>query len=160
MASPTSLSTPPSASSAELADAVRHWVHFDNLAESLNKQINNIRTLRSQYETRVLELLSASGLKKANLKITGATLSYATRYKQNDLSWTLLEEQLHEYFKSRGLRDDTKDVLTFLHNHRGGRTVDYLKKTSMTQSSTSQPTTLTQHTSSLPLTTSTPPSRK
>jgi hypothetical protein len=124
-------------SSAELSDAVRHWVHFDNLAESLNKQINNVRTLRSQYESRVLELLEGAGLKKANLKITGATLSCATRYKQNDLSWTLLEDQLHDYFKSRGQRDDTKDVLGFLQRHRGGRTVEYLKKTSMTQSSAS-----------------------
>lgn len=144
---PTSVSTT-SASSAELADAVRHWVHFDNLAESLNKQINNVRALRSQYETRVLELLDASGLKKANLKVTGATLSCASRYKQNDLSWTLLEEQLHDYFKSRGQRDDTKDVLAFLQRHRGGRTVEYLKKTSMTQSSTSTPP--TPPTSSIP----------
>lgn len=136
-------SSVPTASSAELADAVRHWVHFDNLAENLNKQINNVRSLRSQYETRVLELLETAGLKKANLKITGATLSCATRYKQNDLSWTLLDEQLHNYFKARGQRDDTKDILDFLHHRRGGRTVEYLKKTSMTQSSTSTPTTNT-----------------
>lgn len=123
--------------SGELADAVRHWVHFDNLAENLNKQINNVRSLRSKYETKVLDLLDASGMKKANVKITGATLTCATRHKQNDLSWTLLEEQLHAYFKTRGHRDDTNDILTFLQSHRGGRTIEYLKKTSMTQSSTS-----------------------
>lgn len=128
--------------SNDLADAVRHWVHFDNLAESLNKQITNVRSLRSQYETRVLDLMDAAGLKKANLKITGATLSCATRHKSADLSWTFLEEQLHEYYKMRGSgngRDETKEILAFLHRHRGGRTIEYLKKTSMTQSTPTLP---------------------
>jgi hypothetical protein len=129
--------------SNDLADAVRHWVHFDNLAESLNKQINNVRSLRNQYETRVLEHMEAAGLKKANLKITGATLSCATRHKSTDLSWTFLEEQLHEYYKTHrpsAGRDETKEILAFLHRQRGGRTIEYLKKTSMTQSTSIPPT--------------------
>ncbi len=124
-----------------LAAAVRQWVHFDNLTESLNKQVANVRSLRNEYETKILTLLQEQNLKNATLKITGATLQYATRNKANDLSWAFLEEQLHEYFKTKGKRDETADILEFLQTHRGGKTIEYLKKTSLppTQTPTAPP---------------------
>ncbi len=117
----------------DLATAVRQWVHFDNLAESLNKQITNVRNLRSEYEAKVLEHMNTRNLQKATLRITGATLQYATRFKSADLSWSFLEEQLHEYYKSKGVRDDTGDLIAFLQKHRGKQTIEYLKKTPLPQ---------------------------
>ena len=122
----------------DLATAVRQWVHFDNLAENLNKQIANVRTLRNEYETKVLDLLTKQNLRNASLRINGATLQCATRSKATDLSWTFLEEQLHEYYRTKGSRDDTTDILNFLHRHRGGKTIEYLKKTPLQSSSTVQ----------------------
>ncbi len=117
-----------------LSTAVREWVHFDNLAESLNKQVANVRTLRSKSETQILTLLQQQNLQNATLKINGATLQYATRNKSNDLTWAFLEERLHEYFK--GKRDETTEILEFLQTHRGGKTIEYLKKTSLTPTTT------------------------
>jgi hypothetical protein len=117
-----------------LSTAVREWVHFDNLVESLNKQVANVRALRSKSETQILTLLQQQNLQNATLKITGATLQYATRTKSNDLTWAFLEERLHEYFK--GKRDETTEILEFLQTHRGGKTIEYLKKTSLTPTST------------------------
>jgi hypothetical protein len=115
--------------SEDLATAVRQWVHFDNLTENLNKQVANVRTLRNEYEAKVLELLARQNLRNASLRITGATLQCATRSKATDLSWSFLEEQLHEYYRTKGTRDETTDILSFLHRHRGGKTIEYLKKT-------------------------------
>ncbi len=117
-----------------LSTAVREWVHFDNLAESLNKQVANVRSLRSKSEAQILTLLQQQNLQNATLKITGATLQYATRTKSNDLTWAFLEERLHEYFKGR--RDETTEILEFLQTHRGGKTIEYLKKTSITPTTT------------------------
>jgi hypothetical protein len=121
----------------DLATAVRQWVHFDNLAENLNKQIANVRTLRNEYETKVLDLMGKQNLRNASLRINGATLQCATKSKSTDLTWTFLEEQLHEYFRTKG-RDDTAELLTFLHRHRGGRTIEYLKKTPIQSQSVQQ----------------------
>ncbi len=131
---PTQPTSPPD----DLSTAVRQWVHFDNLAENLNKQIANVRTLRGEYETKVLDLLTKQNLRNASMRINGATLQYATKSKSTDLSWTFLEEQLHEYYRSKGSRDETTDILNFLHRHRGGKTIEYLKKTPI------QSTTVTQ----------------
>ena len=113
----------------ELVDAVRHYVHFDNLAESLTKQVNNARQMRSTFEEKVLKLLDGTGMRNAVLQITGATLQRASRHKSTDLSWGFMEEQLHEYYKSKGKPDETAAILEFMHRRRGGRQVEYLKKT-------------------------------
>ncbi len=126
----------------DLSTAVRQWVHFDNVAENLNKQIANVRSLRSEYESKILGLMNTQNLRHATLRINGATLQYATRSKATDLSWSFLEEQLHEYFhvKGSGNADATNDILAFLHRHRGGKTIEYLKKTPVPSTTPTPPT--------------------
>jgi hypothetical protein len=119
-------------SSTELVDAVRHWVHFDNLAESLNKQVINARNMRNTFEKKVLTLLDTIGMHNATLKITGATLQRATKPKQTDLSWSFLENSLHEYHKTIGKSDDTDKIIAFIQKQRIIQNVEYLKKTSNT----------------------------
>lgn len=125
----SSLVTKPTTPQTELVDAVRHYVHFDNLAETLTKQVTNARTMRSQYEDKVLKLLDGAGMRNAELKISGATLQRSTRYKSTDLSWGFLEEQLHAFYRTRGKSDETPQILEFIQKNRGGKTVDFLKKT-------------------------------
>jgi hypothetical protein len=116
----------------DLVEAVRHYVHFDNLAEALNKQVTNARAMRGQYETKILANLETTGMKNAVLQINGATLQRTSRSQANPLSWGFLEEQLHNYYTSHPIRsngDETTAILDFLQNHRGSKTTEYLKKT-------------------------------
>jgi hypothetical protein len=124
------LAAPPATTpQTELVDAVRHWVHFDNLSESLNKQVTNARSMRTSFEEKILKILDSTGMPNAVLQITGATLQRATRAKSVDLSWTYLETNLHDYYKSKGRADETAAVLEFLQSRRSVKTTDYLKKT-------------------------------
>lgn len=113
---------------SELVDYVRHWVHFDNLAESLNKQVTNARNLRSNFEEKIIKAMESSGMRNTVLQISGATLQRVSKVKPSDLTWGYLEEQLREYYKEKGTADETEQVLTFLQSKRGGKTVEYLKK--------------------------------
>jgi hypothetical protein len=126
---------PPSAAAitpqADLVDAVRHWVHFDNLAESLQKQVTNARSMRNTFEEKILRHLDTTAMRGAVLEITGAKLQKATRPKTTDLSWTYLESNLHEFYKSRGKPDDTAAILEFLQAKRDTKLVPYLKKTAL-----------------------------
>jgi hypothetical protein len=116
---------------ADLVDAVRNWVHFDNLAESLQKQVSNVRGLRNTFEEKILTYLDTTAMRGAVLEITGAKLQKATRPKTTDLSWTYLESNLHEFYKSRGKPDDTAAILEFLQAKRDTKLVPYLKKTAL-----------------------------
>ena len=112
----------------ELIDSVRHWVHFDNLAETLGKQVTNARQMRKTFEEKIIRTLDTSGMKSAVLQINGATLQRKTEFKARDLSWSLLEEQLHEFFKGKP-RDDTNAIIEFIQSRRGGKTSEYIQKT-------------------------------
>jgi hypothetical protein len=120
----------PQAPQAELVEAVRHWVHFDNLAESLQKQVTNTRSMRTTFEEKILRFLDAGAMRGATLEITGATLTRAMRPKTTDLSWSFLETSLHEYHKSRGKPDETEAILEFIQSKRDTKQIPYLKKTS------------------------------
>ena len=114
---------------SEIIDAVRHWVHFDNLAETLSKQITNARNMRTTFEDKILKLLEAPGFKNAVLQLNGATLQKQTKFKSSDLTWGFLEDQLKDYFSTKGKPDETKQILEFIHKKRGGKNVEFLKKT-------------------------------
>jgi hypothetical protein len=114
---------------AELVEAVRHWVHFDNLAETLTKQVTNARNMRTTFEEKILRLLDTSGLKNAVLQLNGATLQKQTKFKASDLTWGFLEEHLKEYYAHKSKPDEYKQVLEFIQTRRGGKNVDSLKKT-------------------------------
>jgi hypothetical protein len=129
MSAPGSLARVPPSPSTDLVDSVRHWVHFDNLAESLQKQVTNARTMRTTFEDKILTHLEAGPMKGAVLQITGATLQKATRPKTTDLSWSFLETSLHEYHRAKGKPDETKALLEFLQSKRDTRAIPYLKKT-------------------------------
>ena len=113
----------------ELIDAVRHWVHFDNLAETLAKQIVNAKSMRATFEEKVLTLLDSSGMKNSILQLNGAILQKQTKIKPSDLTWGFLEEQLMEYWNAKGKPEEAKLFLEFLQKNRGGKTIDCLKKT-------------------------------
>lgn len=112
----------------ELVEQVRNYVHFDNLAESLAKQATNARAMRKQCEEKVLTMLETSGMRNAVLQINGATLQRETEVKQQDLSWSCLEEQLHNYYRSKGKPDETTQVVEFVRKNRPTKTSEYLKK--------------------------------
>lgn len=119
----------PQPNRSELVDAVRHFVHFDNLVETLNKQVTSARNMRNTFEDKVITLLDTSGMRNATLQISGATLQRATKSAPGSLSWSLIEEQLHVYYKTKGKPDETEQILDFLQKNRGTKTQEYLKKT-------------------------------
>lgn len=123
------MSIVPKQSNSELIDAVRHWVHFDNLAETLTKQVTNARNMRNSFEEKILKLLEAPEMKNVVLQLNGATLQKQSKFKASDLTWGFLEEQLKDYYLAKGRPDETKQIIEFIQKRRGGKNVDFLKKT-------------------------------
>ena len=111
-------------SQQELIDAVRNWVHFDNLNAMLAKQVLTARNMRNTFEEKVLSLLG----KTKRLRIQGAILEPATRKNSIPLNWTSLEESLHKYYANGKKSDETEAILAFLKEHRGSKTTVFLKK--------------------------------
>lgn len=112
-------------SNNELVDAVRNWVHFDNLNAMFSRQIQTARNMRNTFEEKILALLG----KTKRLRIQGAILEPVTKKNNMPLNWTTLEESLHKYYESTQKKDETEAILAFMKENRGSKMVTFLKKT-------------------------------
>jgi hypothetical protein len=120
-------------SNQDLVDAVRNWVHFDNLSAMLTRQVMHARNMRASFEEKILGLLGNT----KRLRIQGATLEPATRKNSAGLNWTNLEESLHKYYEINKKTDETDTILTFLKDNRGTKVTTFLKKTPLVEESAS-----------------------
>jgi len=58
-----------------LAELVRTWVHFDNLAATFTRQAQQARTARSRSEVQIIDNLKTAHMENATIQITGGRLS-------------------------------------------------------------------------------------
>jgi hypothetical protein len=117
----------------ELANLVRNWVHFDNLATSLSKQATNARKLRDDFETNIITMLQSNQMENATIQIHGGKLVIQNEKHSQPLTFTRLEDQLHKYFLEKRVQnlsapDETTDILKFLRKHREVEVSKKLKK--------------------------------
>jgi hypothetical protein len=117
-----------------LADSVRSWVHFDNLASSLQKQATNARNVRDGYEDKILQTLITNRMEDAIIQIHGGKLSIHEEKHSLPLTFGRLEDMLHSYYNERRLKDlnvpdDTPDIIKFIRKHRDVEVKKKLKKT-------------------------------
>jgi len=111
-------------SNQPLVDAVKNWVHFDNLCTNLSKQMTTARNLKNRFEEQILQQLG----KVKRLRINGAYLEPTTKNISVPLNWTGLEESLHKYFSENQKSDDTDEIIKFLKNNRNQKSTVFLKK--------------------------------
>jgi hypothetical protein len=98
---------------------VRYWLHYNNLASSFYKQFGSARKVRDDYEKQIISTLQQNGMEKATIQIGGGQLNVVDKREPLPLSLTKIEELLHGYFRQRGGKDETMDVMTFIRANRG-----------------------------------------
>lgn len=114
----------------QLGNWVRNYVHYDNLASSLQKQLQNARKVKDDFESKIISSLEASNMSNAVIQIAGGKLTLAEEKHANALTLTRLEELLHNYYKSQGRQatDETTDIMKYIKAERGSDTTKKLKK--------------------------------
>jgi len=113
---------------SDLAVWVRNWVHYDNLALGLNRQTQNARHLREDFETKIINNLRANNMENAVIQIAGGRLVVQQERHNQPLTLTRIEEILHTYYVSRNMPDDTGNIMKFMKMQRGFEVVKKLRK--------------------------------
>jgi hypothetical protein len=113
-----------------LADMVRRWVHFDNLAATLHRQAQQARVAKSRWETDIIGYLQKINMTNAIIQIAGGRLTVHDEKHTQPLTLHRLEQLLHEYYakKSPGSLDESTSILAFIKANRGSTTETRLKK--------------------------------
>jgi hypothetical protein len=110
---------------------VRYWLHYKNLASSLYKQFGAARKVQDNYEKQVISTLQHSGMENATIQINGGHIQVIDKREPNPLSLTKIEELLHGYYRQKGGKDETMDIMTFIRGNRGYSLTKTLKQSNL-----------------------------
>lgn len=127
----------------EIGSWVRNYVHYDNLANTYNKQAGASRKLRDEFEDKIIGNLRANNMQNAVIQVAGARLQYSEEKTVPSLSMPRLESYLHGYYKQKGNgMDETEHILRYIKSQKLNDTqiVAKLKKTLMPASVPLPPT--------------------
>lgn len=123
-----------------IGNYVRYWLHYSDLASSFFKQFGAVRKVRDDYEKQIIHILQTNGMEKATIQINNGTIRVADRREPNPLTMSKIEELLHGYFRQRGGKDETLDIMTFIRGNRGYTISRNLKQSNMPPSGAQQKT--------------------
>lgn len=112
----------------DIANLIRNYVHYDNLASNFQKQTQNARIVRDDFERRIINELKAKNMENAIIQIVGGKLKVIEEKHASPLSFKSLESSLHQYYQSKKQTDDTPNVVKFIKEHREFEVVLKLKK--------------------------------
>ena len=121
--------TTPSPNLETIGNLIRHWVHYDNSINALNKQIRNLRELKNNYESQVIKSLQETSMKNPVIQIEGGRILLGEDKAQQPLSYSMLEGMLNKYYAAKpGSRPETKEILKFIRDNRTSEVSTCLKR--------------------------------
>jgi hypothetical protein len=125
-----SITAPVADPKARLVQAVRGYIHMDNLVENLNTQATNARELRSKHETEAIGLMKQLGLAASTVQVSGAQLQVSTKKEPAGLSWMYLEREIPAWATRNGVSaTQAASLIKWLQDHREVKEREQLKKT-------------------------------
>lgn len=110
---------------------VRYWLHYSNMASSFFKQFGAVRKIRDDYEKQIIANLQQNNMEKATIQINNGRIHVVEKKEPNPLSLTRIEELLHGYYKQKGGKDETLDIMTFIRANRGYTSNKSLKQSGL-----------------------------
>jgi hypothetical protein len=114
-----------------LGTFVRYWLHYSNMASSFYKQYCSAKKVKDDYEKQIIANLQQNGMENATIQIGGGQLNVVDKREPGQLSLIKIEGLLHGFYKQRGGKDETEDVMRFIRANRGYSMNKYLKQSGM-----------------------------
>jgi len=111
-----------------LQQSVRAWVHYDNLANTFNKQTQNARAKKQVHEKEIQDILFAMKQSEAVLEVNGARLQFQRKETKSNLSWSWLQENLRAWFSSESRGKTADDLFKYLQMRRSTKITESLEK--------------------------------
>jgi len=112
-----------------LGEAVRSWIHMDNLCENHAVQATKAREMRAKHEQDAITYMKALKYDKSSIQVSGAVLELQTKSVASAPTWGFLEKEIVAWSATSGVTPvQTQSLLKWLHAHREVKEVEHLKK--------------------------------
>jgi hypothetical protein len=107
-----------------LAHNVRGWVHYDNMAAALQKQIINARKQRDAFEEQIQLLLKQHNAPNAVIQISGGQLQLQEEKSTSSLTMKGLMESIQSFLKDHPeIQNQNKIAIELMEHIKQQRTV-------------------------------------
>ena len=103
----------------DIANLIRNWIHYDNMASSFYKQTLNARKIRSEYEGKIHDTLNKNKQLNAVIQVNGGRLGLVEEKSPAALTLQKIEDILHNYYKTSKQTDQTSSIMDFIKQTRG-----------------------------------------
>jgi hypothetical protein len=103
----------------DIANLIRNWIHYDNMASSFYKQTLNARKIRSEYESKIHDTLNKNKQLNAVIQVNGGRLGLVEEKSPAALTLQKIEDILHNYYKTSKQTDQTSSIMDFIKQTRG-----------------------------------------
>ena len=110
---------------------VRYWLHYSNLSSSFYKQYCSAKKVKDDYENQLIQTLQQKGMEKATIQIGSGRINVVDKREPMQLTLKKIEELLHGYYRQKGGRDETPEIMTFIRANRGYSQTKSLKQSGM-----------------------------
>lgn len=114
---------------------IQKWVSLDNKIKILNDNLNQLREQRAELSKSLYTYAERNNLNGANIQISDGKLKFVTSKVSNPLSFKYVEKSLGEIISNE---EQVKKIVNYLKDHREFKTVQELKRFSISNSNTSQ----------------------
>ena len=113
----------------KLIDAIRSWIHMENLVENHAAQAANARAQRNKHEKDAIALMKEMRLEKSTIQVSGASLTLQAKSVPQALSWGYLEKEVPAWASRSGVSTaQAQSLIKWLHDHRELKEAESLKK--------------------------------
>lgn len=112
-----------------LGEAVRSWIHMDNLCENHAVQASKAREMRAKHEQDAITYIKALNYEKSTIQVSGAVLELQTKSVASAPTWGFLEKEIAAWSATSGVTSaQTQSLLKWLQAHREIKEVEHLRK--------------------------------
>ena len=112
-----------------LGEAVRSWIHMDNLCETHAVQASKAREMRAKHEADAITYIKALKYEKSIIQVSGAVLELQSKSVASAPTWGFLEKEIAAWSATSGVTSaQTQSLLKWLHAHREIKEVEHLRK--------------------------------
>jgi len=128
---------------ANFNSLVRHYVHYEQLTSNLQQQTTNARSVKNEFEEKIIDSLKTSGMQKATIQISNGRLQLVEEKSPAPLNFNNLESLLHDYFRAKGSAYpvETANIIRYIREHRKTNVSARLKRDLFVPPATPAPTT-------------------
>ena len=104
---------------------IKEWVKYDNEIKELNKKIKDLRNIKMDITTNIMNYVNENNINDSTIKISDGNLRFANVKVQSPLTYKYIEECLLEI-----INDDTKvkQIITYIKNKRESKYVEEIKR--------------------------------